>query len=84
MRGAEGLALEGGDVVTGLVVDGAGFEVLAGNKQIGSRRLVGPADVELLTRLAARYVRAVQAGSDAGVFVELGRELFGWLEGNQG
>jgi len=76
--------LEGGGVVTGLVVDGAGFEVLAGDVRVGSRRLLGPADAELLTGLAGRYVRAVQAGADAGVFVELGRELSGWLEGDQG
>jgi hypothetical protein len=71
-------------VVTGLVVDAAGFEVLAGDERIGSRRPIGPADVELLTGLAGRYVRAVQAGSDAGVFVELGRELYSWLDGDQG
>ena len=34
--------------------------------------------------LAGRYARAVQAGGDEGVFVELGRELFGWLDGDQG
>ena len=71
-------------MVTGLVVDGTGFEVLAGGERIGSRRPVEPADVEFLTGLAARYVRAVQAGADAGVFVELGRELYGWLDGDQG
>jgi hypothetical protein len=53
-------------VVTGLVADDAGFEVLVGDDRIGSRRLVEPADVALLTGLASRYVRAVQAGSDAG------------------
>jgi hypothetical protein len=37
-----------------------------------------------LTGLAGRYGRAVQAGSDAGVFAGLGRELFGWLDGGQG
>ncbi|MGA2826055.1 MAG: CHAT domain-containing protein [Streptosporangiaceae bacterium] len=71
-------------MVTGLVVDGAGFEVLAGAERIGSRRALAPADAALLTGLADRYVRAVQAGSDAGLFVELGRELFGWLDGDQG
>jgi hypothetical protein len=71
-------------MVTGLVVDGAGFEVLSGDERIGSRRPIEPADVELLNGLASRYVRAVQAHSDAGVFVELGRELFGWLDGDQG
>ena len=70
--------------MTGLVVDGTGFEVLAGGERVGPRRLVGPGDVGLLTGLAARYVRAVQAGSDEGVFIGLGRELYGWLEGDQG
>ncbi|HZB31527.1 MAG TPA: CHAT domain-containing protein [Streptosporangiaceae bacterium] len=70
--------------MTGLAVDGTGFEVLVGDERIGSRRLIEPADVELLTALAGRYVRAVQTGADAGVFVELGRELFGWLDGDQG
>ena len=73
-----------GVLVTGLVVDGTGFEVLAGGERVGSRRVIGPGDVEFLTGLAARYVRAVQAGSDAGVFVGLGRELYGWLDGDQG
>ena len=70
--------------MTGLVVDGTGFEVLAGDERVGSRRAIEPADVELLTGLAGRYVRAVQANSDAGVFVELGRELYRWLDGDQG
>ena len=73
-------------MVTGLAphIDDAGFEVLAGDERIGSRRPIGPADVELLTGLAGRYVRAVQAGSDAGVFVDLGRDLYRWLDGDQG
>jgi tetratricopeptide (TPR) repeat protein len=70
--------------VTGLVVDGTGFEVLVGDTRIGSRRVLGQADVDLLQGLAARYVQAVQAHSDAGVFVALGRELYGWLDGEQG
>jgi hypothetical protein len=70
--------------VTGLVVDDTGFEVLAGGDRVGSRRSIGPGDVELLTGLASRYVRAVQAGLDTGVFVQLGRDLFGWLEGIKG
>jgi hypothetical protein len=70
--------------MTGLVIDGSGFEVLAGDERIGSRRSLGPADVELLAGLAGRYVRAVQARSDHGVLVELGRELYRWLDGDQG
>jgi hypothetical protein len=71
-------------MATGLVIDAAGFEVLAGAERVGSRRAIGPGDVEFLTGLAARYVRAVQASSDAGVFAGLGRELYSWLDGDQG
>lgn len=70
-------------VVAGLVVDGTGFEVLAGDRRIGSRRAIADADVTLLTELAQRYVRAVQANSDASVFLEIGRELYRWLDGDQ-
>jgi len=66
------------------MLDSAGFEVLVAGERIGSRRPIGPADAEFLAGLARRYVRAVQAGRDDGVFVELGRELFGWLDGEQG
>src|ERR1700730_17611759 len=62
-------------VATGLAIDGTGFEVLAGDERIGSRRSISAADVEFLNGLASRYVRAVQAGSADGVFVQLGREL---------
>ena len=71
-------------MVTGLVVDGTGFEVLAGDERIGPRRPVGAGDVELLAGLASRYVQAVQAHSDADVSLGLGRELYRWLDGDQG
>jgi CHAT domain len=71
-------------MTTGLSIDGAGFEMLVGNERIGSRRLVGQDDVTLLTDLANRYVRAVQARSDSGAFITLGRELYGWLDGDEG
>jgi hypothetical protein len=70
--------------VTGLAVSDDGFEVLAGGERVGSRRAVGLSDVELLSGLAARYARAVQARSDLGAFIGLGRELHGWLEGHEG
>jgi len=75
----EGLTSGGGGVVTGLVVDGTGFEVLAGDERIGSRRPISSADVELLTGLAGRYVPAVQANANAGVFV--GRPARPWPGG---
>src|SRR3984885_4991422 len=71
-------------VVTGLVVDDAGFELLVGDQRIGSRRVFRDGDVELLTELARRYVRAVQAGSGPDEFIAIGRELFGWLDGDAG
>ena len=70
--------------MTGLVVDGTGFEVLAGDERIGPRRTLEPGDAALLTGLAGRYVRAVQANADPGVFTGLGRELYRWLDGDQG
>ena len=69
---------------TGLVVDGTGFEVLAGDERVGPRRLIEPADVEFLTGLAARYVRAVRARPHDGVLIGLGRELYEWLDGDEG
>jgi len=80
---AWGLAVEGG-VMTGLVVDGTGVEVLAGGERIGPRRLLGLGDAGLLTGLAARYEQAVQSGSDGGVFIELGRELYRGVGGAAG
>ena len=68
----------------GLVVEGAGFEVLVGEQRVGARRVLDPVDVGFLEGLTARYVRAVRARSEPGVFVGLGRELFGWLEGDGG
>jgi tetratricopeptide (TPR) repeat protein len=71
-------------VATGLAVDDTGFEILDGDERIGPRRVIEPGDAGLLTALAARYARAVEAGSDTGVFAELGRELWAWLDGDQG
>jgi len=50
-------------VVAGLVVDGAGFEVLVGDERIGPRRMIGPADVELLKRFGRPVLRAVRAAA---------------------
>jgi hypothetical protein len=71
-------------MTTGLSVDGAGFELLSGSERVGPRRLIGQDDVTLLTGLAGRYVRAVQARSDSGVLIALGRELYAWLDGDAG
>ncbi|MEV7625662.1 tetratricopeptide repeat protein [Actinoplanes sp. NPDC089786] len=70
--------------MTGLVVDEAGFEVLVGTESVGPRRVLGAADEALLSDLGVRYVRAVQSGADDHVFVGLGRELWSWLDGDEG
>jgi len=70
--------------MTGLVVNGTGFEVLAGDERIGPRRRIGSEDTALLIGLANRYVHAVQARADDSVFVGLGRDLYAWLNGDQG
>lgn len=70
--------------VSGLVLDGAGFEVLADGVRVGPRRSLSGADADLLRGVAGRYVHAVHVGADDGVFVELGRELFAWVDGDQG
>ncbi|MEV4513856.1 CHAT domain-containing protein [Dactylosporangium sp. NPDC049525] len=72
------------DSVTGLVLDASGFEVLAGGDRVGARRRIAASDVALLHALTVRYVQAVRARSDPGVFVGLGRELYRWLDGESG
>jgi hypothetical protein len=52
--------------------------------RIEPRRIIQPADVVLLTGLARRYVRAVQARSRLEEFIAIGRELFTWLDGDSG
>jgi tetratricopeptide (TPR) repeat protein len=73
-------------VVTGIVADTAGFEVLAGGERVGSRRRLGPDDAGFLAGLAARYGAAVRARSDDGdgVLAGLGGELSRWLDGDEG
>ena len=68
----------------GLVVDGSGFELLAGDERVGPRRPLEPADVALLESLALLYARAVRVRADPAVLVELGRELWRWLDGDRG
>ncbi|MBO3743681.1 CHAT domain-containing protein [Actinoplanes flavus] len=70
-------------MVTGLVLDDAGFEILAEGRRIGPRRRITADDGALLRALADRYVQAVHAHAGDATFVELGRELYAWLDGDQ-
>ncbi|WP_327011724.1 tetratricopeptide repeat protein [Dactylosporangium sp. NBC_01737] len=66
------------------MLDASAFEVLAGGERIGPRRRLAASDVALLQSLTARYVQAVRSRSNAEVFVDLGRELYRWLDGESG
>ena len=78
------LAGEVAGVVTGLVIDDCGFEILADDKRVGPRRVISGADAVLLAGLAGRYARAVQARAGDAVFLSVGRELYEWLDGGEG
>lgn len=58
--------------------------MVVGDERIGRRRDVTDPDQVFLDAVSAAYVRAVQAGSDPGVLVGLGRELYEWLDGATG
>ena len=69
---------------TGIVVDESGLVLVAEGERIGPWRLVSGADAGFLADLATRYAQAVRAFSDNEILVELGRELFSWLDGDEG
>ncbi|WP_405813062.1 MULTISPECIES: CHAT domain-containing protein [unclassified Streptomyces] len=69
--------------MTGLVVEDGGFELVVGGDGIGPRRLLRDSDVAWVTAVAGRYVDAVSGGSRREVLLALGRELYGWLDGDR-
>jgi hypothetical protein len=70
-------------VVWGLVVGGGGVEVVAGGVGVGSRWFVDEVGLGWLVGVGERYRVACEGGGDDGVLLGLGRELFGWLEGDE-
>ncbi|MBB4715146.1 tetratricopeptide (TPR) repeat protein [Streptomyces luteogriseus] len=71
-------------MVTGLVVDVNGFELVVDGERVGPRRLLQTADTELLTAVAGQYVDAVRSGSKNQALLAVGRELYRWLDGDLG
>ncbi|MFC4063418.1 tetratricopeptide repeat protein [Actinoplanes subglobosus] len=69
-------------MVTGIVVDGSSWELLAAGERVGSRRVLSETDETFLADVGVRYVRAVQAGAADEVFLGLGRQLWSWLDGD--
>ncbi|BAJ27690.1 MULTISPECIES: CHAT domain-containing protein [Kitasatospora] len=70
-------------MITGLVVEEGGFELVVGGDGLGPRRPLRDGDVDWLTGVANRYVDAVRGGSRREVLLGLGRELYGWLDGDR-
>ncbi|MBB4752204.1 tetratricopeptide repeat protein [Actinoplanes lobatus] len=70
--------------MTGVVVDGSGFEIVAGGERVGPRRELTETDEVQLSDLGVRYLRAVQSQAGDDVFLALGRELWKWLNGAEG
>ncbi|MBW6437195.1 tetratricopeptide repeat protein [Actinoplanes hulinensis] len=71
-------------MVTGLVLDGSGFELLIGDERIGTRRALTGDDERLLTALSIRYGRATQTKAPDEVLLGIGRDLWSWLDGDAG
>ncbi|MGH8931766.1 MAG: CHAT domain-containing protein [Egibacteraceae bacterium] len=69
--------------MAGVVVGEGGFELVAGGHAVGARRFLDAGAVEMLEGLASRYEMAARDG-DAGVLLGLGRQLYGWLDGDEG
>ncbi|MGW2786740.1 CHAT domain-containing protein, partial [Streptomyces populi] len=71
-------------MVTGLVVDAGGFELVVAGRRVGPRRVLQTSDVELLTALAGQYVDAVRNGSKEQALLAVGHDLYRWLDGDLG
>ena len=71
-------------MVTGLVVDVNGFELVVDGQRVGPRRTLQTSDVDLLNAVAGQYVDAVRNGSKDLALLAVGRELYRWLDGDLG
>ena len=71
-------------MVTGLVVDSNGFELVVDGRRVGPRRMLQTSDVDLLNAVAGQYVDAVRGGSRDQALLAVGRELYRWLDGDLG
>ncbi|MEU5686147.1 hypothetical protein DEJ48_08790 [Streptomyces venezuelae] len=71
-------------MVAGLILDANGFELVVDGRRVGPRRLLQTSDVDLLDKVAAQYVDAVRSGSKEQVLLAVGRDLYGWLDGDLG
>jgi hypothetical protein len=71
-------------MVTRLVVDVNGFELVIDGRRVGPRRMLQTSDVDLLNAVAGQYVDAVRNGSKNQALLVVGRELYRWLDGDLG
>src|ERR1700758_2992700 len=66
-----------------LAIDG-GFELICGEAAIGERRHLDAAAVSGLEGFSRRYYELLQSSYAAAGLLALGRELYGWLDGDGG
>jgi hypothetical protein len=66
-----------------LVFDGA-FELVCGDAAVGRRRHLDAAAVSALEGFSGRYGQLLNSSNAAAGFLALGRELYGWLDGDGG
>lgn len=68
----------------GLFISGSCFEVLCGGEGVGPRRDLDDAAVSVLSGFARRYavLRLMDAEPAAAGLLELGRDLYRWLDGD--
>jgi hypothetical protein len=63
------------------VIDG-GFDLLCGETAIGRRRHLDESAVAALKGFSDRYARLVSSSHLAAGFLELGHDLYSWLDGD--
>src|SRR3954469_25193158 len=71
-----------GTRMIGIATDNDGFELVCGDKRIGTRRHLDVATVSNLTAYAQRYAKLLERGGPAAELLALGRELFHFLDGS--
>jgi CHAT domain-containing protein len=69
----------------GIFIQKDRFEVVAGGSAVGQRsRDLDQSAVEVLEGFAQRYSLILRAGANAASVLTLGRQLYAWLDGDQG
>ena len=68
----------------GIFAFDGGFELICGGSAVGARRHLDAAAVSALEGFSRRYYELLQSSYAAAGLLALGRELYGWLDGDGG